>query len=62
MELKQHLEVVVNISRIDRYIYIYKISVWVGLLCWVAGSTPTHIGDDGDEGVGNGEGQALWRA
>lgn len=22
----------------------------------------THIGDDGDEGVGDGEGQALWSA
>lgn len=42
---------------------------WINLLggCQVGcgailGSTPTHIGDDGDEGVGNGEGQALWRA
>lgn len=42
---------------------------WINLLggCQVGcgailGSTPTHIGDDGDEGVGDGEGQALWRA
>jgi hypothetical protein len=42
---------------------------WINLLggCQVGcgailGSTPTHIGDDGDEGVGDGEGQALRRA
>lgn len=33
---------------------------------WMAGcgyrlSHRTHIGDDGDEGVSDGEGEALWR-
>lgn len=49
--------------------WINLLGGWINLLggCQVGcgailGSTPTHIGDDGDEGVGDGEGQALRRA